>query len=77
MASLFIAKPVVAEWGTGLLVFAYCLMGCGRATFEGTLRATFADFFPNDHSLKDRFSCGTAPITLEIVDGPAAACSQA
>ena len=48
LSSIFILKPGLEGWGWGPLIFAFVLMGCGRATFEGTLRATFADFFSED-----------------------------
>ena len=48
MSSIFLIRPTISNWSwTGLLI-VYSLMGVGRATFEGTLRATFADFFSND-----------------------------
>ncbi|KAL3765244.1 hypothetical protein ACHAW5_010863 [Stephanodiscus triporus] len=36
------------DWDRMTLLFIYTLLGIGRATYEGTLRAVFADFFPND-----------------------------
>lgn len=44
----FLVYPQVKSWGWSLLVLIYSLHGIGRATFEGTLRATFADFFPQE-----------------------------
>ena len=48
LASVFLVNPGVTGWTWGPLVAVFCLMGCGRATFESTLRATFADFFAHD-----------------------------
>jgi MFS family permease len=42
----FLAFPDVERWGWFPLVVVYALHGTGRATFEGTLKATFADYFP-------------------------------
>lgn len=36
----------VAEWSIPSLLVLYTLYGIGRASFESTLKATFADFFP-------------------------------
>ena len=47
LAGIFIIFPGTDK-GWGILVFCYSLMGFGRATFESTLRATFADFFAKD-----------------------------
>lgn len=45
----FVAWPDVREsWGWQSLVFVYTMHGTGRATFEGTLKATFADYFANE-----------------------------
>jgi MFS family permease len=53
MSFLGVALPFAAvldarEWGWKLLLLVYALQGIGRATFEGTLKATFADFFPHE-----------------------------
>jgi MFS family permease len=32
-------------WDRGALILVYTLLGIGRATYEGTLRAVFADYF--------------------------------
>mmetsp|Transcript_23985 Transcript_23985/g.51771 ORF Transcript_23985/g.51771 Transcript_23985/m.51771 type:complete len:496 (-) Transcript_23985:262-1749(-) len=48
IALQFIAFPVDSGWSRMSLLFVYILLGVGRATFEGTLRATFADMFPNE-----------------------------
>jgi MFS family permease len=45
----FIIFPDVSNaqhWGWPLLILIFTLHGTGRATFEGTLKATFADYFP-------------------------------
>lgn len=42
----FIIVPNMEQWGWFPLVVVYSLHGTGRATFEGTLKATFADYFP-------------------------------
>jgi MFS family permease len=42
----FLIEPNPSKYSWGLLIFIYTMHGCGRATFEGTLKATFADFFP-------------------------------
>ena len=42
----FLIFPDVSTWSWRALVMIYTLHGTGRATFEGTLKATFADFFP-------------------------------
>jgi MFS family permease len=36
------------NWDKLTLLLIYTLLGVGRATYEGTLRAVFADYFPND-----------------------------
>jgi MFS family permease len=41
----FVVQPNAEQYGWGLLVLVYTLHGTGRATFEGTLKATFADYF--------------------------------
>jgi MFS family permease len=41
----FIVQPNAASWGWGGLIVVYSLQGLGRATFESTLKATFADYF--------------------------------
>merc|ERR1712118_176791 len=37
----------VHDWGYGLVVF-YILQGLGRAVYESTNKAVFADFFPEN-----------------------------
>jgi len=44
----FLIWPNVQDWGWLSLVCIYSLHGTGRATFEGTLKATFADYFPTE-----------------------------
>mmetsp|Transcript_34553 Transcript_34553/g.56513 ORF Transcript_34553/g.56513 Transcript_34553/m.56513 type:complete len:241 (+) Transcript_34553:344-1066(+) len=44
----FIAFPNGSDWNRLTLIYIYTLLGVGRATYEGTLRAVFADFFPNE-----------------------------
>lgn len=44
----FMAVPDTRTWGLPMLLFVYTCHGTGRATFEGTLKATFADFFPHE-----------------------------
>mmetsp|Transcript_48695 Transcript_48695/g.49475 ORF Transcript_48695/g.49475 Transcript_48695/m.49475 type:complete len:256 (+) Transcript_48695:301-1068(+) len=41
----FVFKPDAAHYGWWSLLGVYALHGTGRATFEGTLRSTFADYF--------------------------------
>lgn len=41
----FIVQPNAEMYGWTLLIVVYTLHGVGRATFEGTLKATFADYF--------------------------------
>jgi MFS family permease len=42
----FVVQPDASQYGWGLLILVYSFHGIGRATFEGTLKATFADYFP-------------------------------
>ena len=52
----FVLKPNISEWtdtnssfsSWWIFLFIFTLHGVGRATFEGTLKATFADFFPHE-----------------------------
>ena len=48
LAGLWILFPGIDSKSWGFLILCYSLMGFGRATFESTLRATFADFFAKD-----------------------------
>jgi Major Facilitator Superfamily len=41
----FLVWPDVSQWSWLPLIFVYSMHGTGRATFEGTLKATFADYF--------------------------------
>jgi MFS family permease len=41
----FVVQPDASQYGWGLLIMVYSFHGIGRATFEGTLKATFADYF--------------------------------
>jgi MFS family permease len=41
----FLVLPQAQNWGWAGLIMVYSLHGTGRATFEGTLKATFADYF--------------------------------
>jgi MFS family permease len=41
----FVVQPNARMYGWTLLLLVYSLHGIGRATFEGTLKATFADYF--------------------------------
>lgn len=44
----FAVQPDAAHYGWKSLLAVYCLHGTGRATFEGTLRSTFADYFSRE-----------------------------
>jgi hypothetical protein len=45
----FVLLPnIERQWSPIMLVAVYTVHGIGRATFEGTLKATFADFFPHE-----------------------------
>ncbi|KAL3816732.1 hypothetical protein ACHAXA_002218 [Cyclostephanos tholiformis] len=46
LISLLFLSPL--DWDRATLLLIYTLLGVGRATYEGTLRAVFADYFPND-----------------------------
>jgi len=48
IAIQFLAFPDGTDWNRVTLLMIYMLLGVGRATYEGTLRAVFADLFPND-----------------------------
>ena len=41
----FLIQPNMEQWSFLMLIGIYCLQGIGRATFEGTLKAVFADYF--------------------------------
>eukprot|EP00522_Entomoneis_paludosa_P012788 CAMPEP_0172440770 /NCGR_PEP_ID=MMETSP1065-20121228/1381_1 /TAXON_ID=265537 /ORGANISM="Amphiprora paludosa, Strain CCMP125" /LENGTH=517 /DNA_ID=CAMNT_0013189781 /DNA_START=103 /DNA_END=1656 /DNA_ORIENTATION=- len=44
----FVLYPTTAHWTPFFLFFVYAMQGTGRATFEGTLKAVFADFFQSE-----------------------------
>ena len=48
IAIQFLAFPGGKHWNRTTLLFLYFVLGIGRAAYEGTLRAVFADFFPNN-----------------------------
>eukprot|EP00747_Dinoflagellata_sp_TGD_P024609 gnl/TRDRNA2_/TRDRNA2_130672_c1_seq1.p1 gnl/TRDRNA2_/TRDRNA2_130672_c1~~gnl/TRDRNA2_/TRDRNA2_130672_c1_seq1.p1 ORF type:complete len:463 (-),score=82.77 gnl/TRDRNA2_/TRDRNA2_130672_c1_seq1:81-1427(-) len=59
------------EWGWGALIF-YVLMGIGRAVYESTNKAIFADFFPGEKSpgaFANVFVFGTGASTVAFVLG--------
>jgi MFS family permease len=41
----FLIQPDLEEWTWGMLIMVYAFQGMGRATFEGTLKAIFSDYF--------------------------------
>lgn len=41
----FVLFPQLENWGLSAILLIYTLQGIGRSTFEGTLKAEFADFF--------------------------------
>lgn len=41
----FVLFPDLTRWGWASVLCVYTLQGIGRSTFEGTLKAEFADFF--------------------------------
>ena len=48
IALQFIAYPDGSDWSRTRLLLVYMLLGVGRAPFEGTLRAIYADFFSTE-----------------------------
>merc|ERR1712232_538893 len=48
VALVCLVFPNGNDWNYATLMLIYSLLGVGRATYEGTLRATFADLFPNE-----------------------------
>lgn len=59
------------QWGWGSLVF-YVFMGIGRAVYESTNKAVFADFFPGEKSpaaFANVFVFGTASSCIAFVLG--------
>ena len=45
VACLFVVYPDLDGWKLSTVALVYCLQGVGRATFEGTLKAEFAEKF--------------------------------
>ena len=45
VSTLFLIQPDLSKWGWVRLVLVYTFQGIGRSTFEGALRAVFADYF--------------------------------
>ena len=45
VAAPFVLQPQLRHWSKAAVVTLYLAQGMGRATFEGTLRAVFADYF--------------------------------
>lgn len=45
IVSCFLLRPDLSRWNLASLIFIYCCQGIGRATFEGTLKAEFANVF--------------------------------
>ena len=41
----FLVQPDATHWTQGAVLFVHMSEGFGRATFEGTLRARYADYF--------------------------------
>lgn len=67
--SRFVGTP--SEWGYGALVF-YVFMGIGRAVYESTNKAIFADLFPGAKSpaaFANVFVFGTGASTVAFVLG--------
>jgi MFS family permease len=48
IALLFLLFPSFSSWDFSSLMMVYILLGVGRSTYEGTLRAVIADFFPHE-----------------------------
>ena len=44
----FIIQPKLDWWSWGTLILVYCSGGIGRASYEGNLKAIFADYFVDD-----------------------------
>lgn len=77
---LFLIFPLYASWNFSSLIVVYVLLGMGRSTYEGTLRAIFADFFPQERegafaniilstglaSVVGFWLAGVSPFALEI-----------
>jgi MFS family permease len=65
--SKFVGNPL--QWGAGSLFF-YVFMGIGRAVYESTNKAVFADFFPGEKSpaaFANVFVFGTASSTVAFL----------
>lgn len=60
----FVLVPDPTDWGWPSLLMIYGFQGIGRATYEGTLRATFADMFPSE---KEGAFANVSVIDLVIV----------
>ncbi|CAK9014708.1 unnamed protein product [Durusdinium trenchii] len=74
--SQYVGKP--ATWGWGVLVF-YLLMGLGRAVYESTNKAIFADFFPGEKSagaFANVFVFGTSASTVAFTLGAVGKASE-
>jgi MFS family permease len=81
IALLFLFFPSFDSWNFSSLLLIYILLGVGRSTYEGTLRAVFADFFPQERegafaniilstgiaSVVGFWLAGISPYALEIV----------
>ena len=46
IALLFLLFPSFSSWNVPSLLVIYILLGIGRSSYEGALRAIYADFFP-------------------------------
>ena len=55
VAAPFTVKPEISQWGWVGVCSVYILQGIGRSTFEGTLKAEFADFFA--YEKEGAFAC--------------------
>mmetsp|Transcript_27400 Transcript_27400/g.63285 ORF Transcript_27400/g.63285 Transcript_27400/m.63285 type:complete len:442 (-) Transcript_27400:140-1465(-) len=69
IGSKFVGTP--AEWGWGVLLFP-CFQGIGRAVYESTNKAIFADFFPGPKSpgaFANVFVFGTGASTVAFILG--------
>jgi len=44
----FLIQPNFGMWGERKLALVYFFQGVGRSTFEGALRAVFAEYFPDE-----------------------------
>lgn len=67
--SKWVGNPV--EWGWGAIVFSV-LMGFGRAVYESTNKAIFADFFPGDkapYAFANVMMFGTGSSTIAFILG--------